>query len=166
MYVIKTFELELFLSKSVPIGRRIVMTVQKINEVKVVSLFRRKKPGVEGVVQTIERRGDQERVVEEKEAINDYEILERRKFGHGTSAAKVIFNGRVLEIGQRVISNGRKEGFPRGTPITLDLFDAGGDVFVSEVCQWLFGNTDDGLRFQGDPFDFEGYEDTRRHKHK
>ncbi len=94
--------------------------------------------------------------------INTFEEIERSKEGFGL--LKVRFNGLELFVGQELVSNGSHHDLPEGRKVKVKLFDPGSSVLYKSQSLWMFVITEEGYTVQGDPFNFKGFEETKRDK--
>jgi len=107
--------------------------------------------------------GIKEEIGQGMTVLNDYEELEK---GEGGYITRIKFNGKELSVGQKVEINDAESAtpVPAGTKATIKMFDPGSDAWTQARSLWVIATTEDGQKFQGDPFNFVGYEDTRLEK--
>lgn len=77
----------------------------------------------------------------------------------------VKFNGKEVRKGETYVSNGTYPGIPRGEKITVELLDPGSSNALGTGTGnsgFVFGSSENYKSFQGFPWHFEGFEDTKR----
>lgn len=97
------------------------------------------------------------------ENMQELNSLEKIEISEGSFCpSKVRFNGLEFFVGQGLVSNGSHHALPEGQKVKIKLFDPGTDALFNSQSLWMSVTTEEGFTVQGDPFNFKGFEKTKR----